>query len=113
MKDTLVPKETSHIHIGIILRSDGKWKEQIHSITIKAKRRLDILRFYMHRLDRKTIECLNIVYIRPILEYAGAVWDNCIQEEKDDLESIQREAARIALGVKRGTSHDFIYSETR
>ena len=33
--------------------------------------------------DRKYLETIYITFIRPILEYADTVWDNCTQYEKD------------------------------
>ena len=112
MDETVVPKATSHKHLGITIQNDAKWHENTANMVSKAKRRVDILRSFTHKLDRAILEKLYIVYIRPLMEYAGEVWDNCTQKEKDELEGVQREAARVVLGVKRGTSHSFIYRET-
>ena len=38
-------------------------------------------------------------------------WDNCTQYEKDDLEKIQTEAARIATGTTKLVSIEHLYSE--
>ena len=38
---------------------------------------------------------------RPILEYWDVVWYNCAQYEKEELEKIQHEIARIATGTTR------------
>jgi hypothetical protein len=38
-------------------------------------------------------------FIRPVLEYASEVWDNCGQINSDRLEKVQLEAARIATGL--------------
>ena len=112
MNNIVITKDNSpHKHLGVILQSNGKWKEHIKDITTRAKRRLDILRSTMHRLDRKTLETLYTSYIRPIIEYGCEVWDSCTLEEKQSLEAIQLEGARIALGAKRGTSHGLIYKE--
>ena len=35
------------------------------------------------------------------MEYGNEIWANCQQYEKDDLEKIQIEAARIATGTKK------------
>ena len=47
----------------------------------------------------------NILYditrIRPLIEYGDIIRDNCSQYEKDELEKIQNEAARIATGATR------------
>ena len=112
MQDTIIPKSTSHKHLGLILQHDGKWKEQISSVCLKAKRRCDIMRSNMHKLDRKTLEILYISFIRPLIEYGSEVWDNCTNEEKVQLEEIQLEASRIVLGAKRGTSHAGLYEAT-
>lgn len=52
-------------------------------------------------------------FIRPLLEYGDVVWDNCTQYEKDELERMQHEAARIATGTTRLVSLDSLYSEIK
>ena len=63
------------------------------------------------QLDRKSLEIIYTVFIRPILEYGIEIWDNCTQYEKDDLEKIQIEAARIATGTTKLVSIENLYSE--
>ena len=53
------------------------------------------------KLDRKSLETIYIAFIWPILEYADVVWHNCSQYEKNELEKIQTEAARIATGTTK------------
>ena len=45
-------------------------------------------------LDRKSLETIYIAFIRPLLEYADVIWDNCAQYEKNELEKIQIEAVK-------------------
>ena len=47
------------------------------------------------KLDRKLIEIIYTASIRPVLEYGDVIWDNCAQYEKNEIEKIQLEAARI------------------
>ena len=63
------------------------------------------------KLDRKSLETIYIAFIRPILEYADIIWDNCSQYEKDELEKIQTEAARIAAGATKLISLSNLYKE--
>ena len=42
-----------------------------------------------------------ITFIRPLLEYADIVWDNCSIELKNDIEAVQHEAARIVTGATK------------
>ena len=45
------------------------------------------------------------------MEYGSEIWDNCQQYEKDDLEKIQIEAARIATGTTKLVSIASLYRE--
>jgi hypothetical protein len=42
-------------------------------------------------------------FIRPVIEYADVIWDNCSKGEKTELDKIQTEAARIATGTNLKT----------
>ena len=53
-----------------------------------------------------------ISFIRPILEYGDVVWSNCNQQEKQELEKIQIEAARIVTGTAKLVSIHALYDET-
>ena len=64
------------------------------------------------KLDRKSLETIYISFIRPLLEYANVVWDNCTQYESDELEKIQNEAARIVTGATKLVSLQSLYIDT-
>lgn len=51
------------------------------------------------------------VFIRPLIE-CNIIWDNCTQENKKALESIQLEAARITTGATEVCSAQKHYNET-
>ena len=55
---------------------------------------------------------LYLTFIRPLLEYAGEVWDNCTLADSERLEKIQLEAARIVTGLTSYASILSIYKET-
>ena len=57
------------------------------------------MRKLKYELDRNLLETIYMTFIRPILEYADVLWDHCTQQEKQELEKIQLEAARIATGT--------------
>ena len=63
------------------------------------------------QLDRKSLEIIYTSFIRPILEYCNEIWDNCADYEKEDLENIQKEAARIATGTTKLVSIENLNSE--
>ena len=101
----------THKHLGIYLSNDGSWHKQISYIKEKAWARINIMRILNFVLDRKSLETIYISFIRPILEYGNEICDNCQQYEKDDLEKIQVEAARIATGTTKLVSIASLYSE--
>ena len=43
------------------------------------------------KLDRKALETIYLVFIRPILEYSDVISDNCTQYVKNELDKIQNE----------------------
>ena len=62
-------------------------------------------------LNRKTLEICYFSFIRPLIEYADVVWDNCTQRDKLELERIQYEAARIVTGCNRLVSIEDLLHE--
>ena len=101
-----------HKHLGIYLSTDCSWHKHIEYIKEKAWARINVMRKFKYTLDRKSLETIYITFIRPILEYADIIWDNCTQQEKNDLEKIQLEAARIATGATKLVSIENLYDET-
>ena len=66
----------------------------------------------MFKLERKTLETIYFSFIRPTLEYADIVWDNCNINEKYKLEQIQYEAAMIVTGATISWSRAKLIEET-
>jgi hypothetical protein len=73
--------------------------QTIQDIKNKVWQRINILRTFKFTLDRKSIVIIYISFLRPILEYADTVWDNITKGEREDIERIQLEAARIISGA--------------
>jgi hypothetical protein len=92
---------SSHKHLGVYLSEDCKWHTHIDYIKTKAWSRVNVMRKLKFKLSRKTLEIIYTTFIRPILEYADVIWDNCTKGEKEELNKIQNEAARIATGTTK------------
>ena len=113
MQNQQINDVDAHKHLGLYFSNDGHWHDQIRYIKDKAWARINIMRKLKFRLDRKSLEIIYIAFIRPILEYGDVVWDNCAQYEKEELERIQHEAARIATGATRLVSINSLYDEIK
>ena len=72
---------------------------------------MNIMRRLKYELDRKSLEIIYTTFIRPILEYADVIRDNCCDYEKQELEKIQIEVARIASGTTKPISIQNLYKE--
>ena len=64
----------SHKHIGLWIWNNFKWDIHINSLVDKCSRRLGILKTLKYKLNRKTLETIFILYIRPIWGYANIIW---------------------------------------
>ena len=51
--------------------------------------------------------------VKPILEYGCVIFDNCVKQLSDTLESVQYEADRLGTGTLRHTSRERILNELR
>ena len=81
------------------------------SITLRKKLRINVMWRLKFRLNRKSLETLYFSFIRPLLEYADDLWDNCTYYEKLKLDKIQSEAARIVSGATKLVSLHALYDE--
>ena len=50
--------------------------------------------------------------VRSCLEYANIVWDGCCDADRDLLQSLQYEAAKLVTGALKGTHRDSLLKET-
>ena len=99
MNAVYINKVQHHKHLGVILSNDGTRHEHINLITSKAWQKIYVMRKLKFMLDRDSLNKIYVSFVRPTLEYANIVWDNCTQYEANAIEKIQTEAARIVTGA--------------
>ena len=107
-----IEESTSHKHLGLYFSSKGTWHEHIEYIKKKAWQRIYTMCRCKFLLDRRSLQTIYFSFIRPLLEYADVVWNNCTQLEAQELELIQNEAARIVTGATRLVSINSLLIET-
>ena len=102
--DTLINVEEIKL-LGLTLRSDMKWTSNTDSMTSKAYKRLWALRrLKSHGADQNDLVEVYSKQIRPTLEFAVPVWHPGISKgEKNDIERVQKSAAKIILQEKYQT----------
>ena len=83
------------------------------NITDKAWTRINVMRKLKFKLDRNSLETIYLTFIRPLLENGDVLWNNCTQYEKNELDKIQNEAARIATGATKLISLHALSNEVK
>ena len=83
--------------LGLVITDDLKWSDHVNKITIKAARRLYLLRqLKKSGLDIKDCKCFYVASVRSVLEYACQVLRYGLPQYLSDvIERIQRRALRI------------------
>jgi hypothetical protein len=96
LRDTVIPEASSCKYLGIILRSDFSWADQVNYMVKKAWK---ALHFTMRILKNWNINTKSLVYIslvRPILEYGAACWDSYREGHISALDRVQRKVYKLA-----------------
>ena len=73
-------------HLGVTYSEDAKWHDHVSNIMSSASKILSIVCKIKFTLSQKAINKDYVSLLRPILEYASVVWDNCTVLEQDTLE---------------------------
>ena len=89
-----------HKHLGIVLSGDCSWHYHINYIKETAWARINIMRKLKFLLDRKSLETIYISFIRPVIEYADTIWDNCTQNDKQELEKYNLRRHEFQQGLQ-------------
>ena len=100
-----------HKHLGITLSCDLTWQSHIDDIVSKAETRSNIMLRLYYLLDRKTLETMYILFVRPTLEYGDTIWCNLTETQSQQIEQVQKRAGRIVSGATRGTPNDDLLRE--
>ena len=100
MNDKILPVVKKTKILGTILTDDLKWDENSKDIIKRANFKLQMLRkatkFTNNKDDLKEIY---ISYIRSILEQSAVIWTgNLTEENKSDLERVQKNVLRVIFG---------------
>ena len=101
----------THKHLGVTLSDDGTWHAHISNIVSSASKILGTMKLLKFKLKRATLNQIYLSYLRPIIEYASIIWDNCTLYEKELLEKLQYDAARTVTGLTRSVSIENLIKE--
>jgi len=91
-------------YLGINISKDMRWTRHIDTITAKANSKLGFVKRNININNRAVKAQAYKSLVRPVLEYSQAVWDPYTASDTQQLESVQRQAARFTMNRYRRTS---------
>lgn len=97
IKNKALATTQSHPYLGVELHHKLNWGPHIAKITGKANRILGFLRRNLKNCTRQVKEKTYQAMVRPHIEYASTVWDPYTKDHINQINMVQRRAARFVL----------------
>ena len=85
-------------YLGVTITNDLKWNTHVSNICTKANRTLGFLRRNLSACPQDVKESAYKGLVRPVLEYGSSVWDPSSILLQEELEKVQKRAARNVTG---------------
>ena len=86
-----------HSYLGVILDNKLSWSPHISNIAAKANRTLNFLKRNLSCCSSNIKATAYLTIVRPSMEYAAVIWDPYHHNNIQQLEKVQRRAARWVL----------------
>ena len=86
--------------LGTIITDDLKWDANCANLVKKANGRMELMRkVSSFGLDKEELKNIYFLFVRSVLEQSATVWHSSLtQENKEDLERVEKSAIRIIMG---------------
>ena len=81
-------------YLGVTITSDLRWNTHVSNVCTKANRTLGFLRRNLHSYPQAAYKGL----VHPVLDYGSSIWDPPGVVLQEELESVQKRAARFVMG---------------
>ena len=85
-------------YLGVTITSDLRWNTHVSNVCTKANRTLGFLRRNLYSCPQEVKEAAYKGLVRPVLDYSSSVWDPPGVVLQEELESVQKRAARFVTG---------------
>lgn len=93
--------ESEYKYLGVILDSKLDWDQQVSKVVKSGTQTINFIYRNLKGTDCKVKLIAYMTLIRPILEYATAVWDPYTKTHRKQLEAVQNKAVRKITGNTR------------
>ena len=96
--DTPILETDSAKYLGVAIDANLNWRYQYSSMIKKCNSTLAFIRRNLNHSPRFVRERCYTALVRPRIEYAGAVWDPHNKIHRQEIEKVQKRAARFVTG---------------
>ena len=85
-------------YLGVTITSDLRWNTHVSNVCTSANRTLGFLRRNLYSCPQEVKEAAYKRLVHPVLDYGSSVWDLPGIVLQEQLESMQKRAARFMKG---------------
>ena len=96
-KDQRIPEASCCKYLGIIIRSDLSWADQVNCTVQKAWKALHFIMPILKKGNKNTKSLAYTSLVRPILEYGAACWDPYRECRINAFDGVQKKAANLHI----------------
>ena len=112
MDGKIIKRVNSLKQIGLTLTRNMTWDSHIENKHTKAMKKVTLLKLLPPNIPRNTRRQIYISFIRPLIEYANVIIDNCSEKADQMMEKIQRQAALAITRAYKHTKHTDLLKHT-
>ena len=93
-------KSTAEKDLGVLVDENLSFEDHVIAVTKKANQMAGMILHNITNRDKYIMIPLFKALVRPILEYANAVWCPFLKKNKDKVERVQRRFTKRIKGMK-------------
>lgn len=108
---TAIDQVHSYPQLGLILNDKMTWENHIETIITNANKKMGLIWKLSNDIPRFAVENIYTSFIRPQLEYAAVIYNNCSRELSRRLEACQRRAAVACTRAYKRTNTSALLHE--
>ena len=94
---TSIEQVSQHRLLGIIIDDQLKWQAHTENLCKKLSKNLFLLSKLKHFVDLDTRKLFFNAHIKPHVDYASTVWDQCSQNHFQKVDSLYRRSCKLIL----------------
>lgn len=100
-------------YLGLTLSDDLSWSTHVQNTYCRANRTLGFLRRNLRRCPEQLKETAYFALVRSVMEYSCTIWDPYLKGDIEQLDKVQRRAARFVKGKYYNHTAQFVKGKIR